>query len=488
MDISDLTKQNPWWKNPNEIEKDRYIREYENAEYPWEPRLRHLFEFDGDFVYTLRGPRQVGKTTLVKLFIRKKLEKGVEPERIFYYTCDILEDSEKLNELLEIYLEWSRDLTENRLYIFLDEISSVKNWQDTVKLLKDTGRLENATLVLTGSHSQDIKESGEMLPGRRKPSAQQTSDVTVNKILVPMKFAEFLEIQRDPLPPLKKLDQRKRAVLGLYEGEVPKWIQLAKPYLSDLNKLFEQYLITGGFPATVSQYLSEGSIDPSLYELYTRFVIGDICKWGKKENYLRSISAKLIDTISTKVGWDTIRKDTPINHHDTVKEYVKALKDSFILNIVHKCDPNKKRRLDRSHKKIYFTDPHILHSIKTWVEGVSDPFRETKACLEDPEFKSKVVETVVCDHLIRLTYNLQSSDTFDSENFLFYWHNSKEVDFLFKHGGKLWPIEVGYREEIGSKGKWIRKRFGTPLIISKNTLEIEDEYAIIPASMFLSMI
>jgi hypothetical protein len=135
---------------------------------------------DVDAVYTLRGPRQVGKTTLVKL-IKKLVDDGVEGRRIFYWTCDLEQGKKDLHSILNTYIDTTREIHSDRLYIFLDEISTVKDWQNTIKYLFDLGKLDKTTSILTGSHSIDIKKASEKLPGRRGKLG-----ITYNKVLVPM--------------------------------------------------------------------------------------------------------------------------------------------------------------------------------------------------------------------------------------------------------------------------------------------------------------
>lgn len=68
--------------------------------------------------------------------------------------------------------------------MFLDEISSVNNWQKSIKYLYDTGRLENAFVVLTGSSSYNLKKSSERLPGRREFG----KDI----VYLPVSFKEYI--------------------------------------------------------------------------------------------------------------------------------------------------------------------------------------------------------------------------------------------------------------------------------------------------------
>jgi len=39
-----------------------------------------------------RGPRQVGKTTLLKIIIAEHFKKDESPKNLFYYACDLVEN------------------------------------------------------------------------------------------------------------------------------------------------------------------------------------------------------------------------------------------------------------------------------------------------------------------------------------------------------------------------------------------------------------
>lgn len=160
MDILEIRKQNPWWEYKGRIEEDPKIRDYEHSVIKWTPRLKKYIFLDQDVVYSIRGPRQVGKTTLIKLIIRELLQKKNEIN-ILYFACDLLKDNLALMDLLETYRTWVSAQNQDRLHIFLDEISSVKDWQKAIKQFVDIYSNKNMTLILTGSHTLDIKNSTE---------------------------------------------------------------------------------------------------------------------------------------------------------------------------------------------------------------------------------------------------------------------------------------------------------------------------------------
>src|SRR4029077_4024252 len=157
-----LRKANPWWRLPESIEKDESVQQWQESPLKYDPRIRHTFDYQRNLVYSLRGPRQVGKTTLVKLQIRDFLESGVSPWNIMYHSFDLEKSPNEVVDVITGYLDMTRTQRQaSHKYLFLDEISTVKDWQRGIKWLWDQGLLKNTTVVATGSHTLDIKRSTE---------------------------------------------------------------------------------------------------------------------------------------------------------------------------------------------------------------------------------------------------------------------------------------------------------------------------------------
>jgi len=80
-------------------------------------------------VYVLRGPRQVGKTTSIKLLIKNILEKGVNPEDILYLSAEAIKDRFELLETIRDFVQIRQIISKKeKLYIFLDEATFIKEW------------------------------------------------------------------------------------------------------------------------------------------------------------------------------------------------------------------------------------------------------------------------------------------------------------------------------------------------------------------------
>lgn len=498
MSISELSDQNPWWRDKTLIEDDQLIVKWERSSFRWRPRIVKTFQWDVNVIYSLRGPRQVGKTTLLKLKIRDLLRKGVDSRRIFYWACDQVESFEKLTSIINGYLEWARRFSKERLYLFLDEISAVKNWQRSIKYLYDMGKLRGCLVVLTGSHSLDLVKATESLAGRRG-EVDRLEDNIPDKVFLAAKFSEYIETRNaEILSTLRRLNllsakNRLHVLYDLARGEIPKRIHELTPYLKDLEGLLDDYLITGGIPRAVNGYISQGVIPDIVYSDYVNLIRRDIARWRGNEAYLRQIIQRVIETMSSQISWNTLKNGTEISTHDTARWYVDILKNSFMVSYIHHLNREEGVPYYRKAKKIYFNDPFIFHALKWWAFGGESPFYESLEFLKDVENKSKLLESVVCDHMIRLLFNLRPSPQFDYTTRLFYWKSSKkrEVDFVTKLKTKFLPIELKYQSSIRRSDvygiidfiKGGRSHKG--IIITKDVFVQGKSYIGIPVPIFL---
>lgn len=496
MDFINILQHNPWWKDPAGISNDVKIKEFNAAKIQWIPRIKHYLKFnedDKDKIYILRGPRQVGKTTLIKILIKELLAEVDNSKGVFYYTCDLVANEKELFEVINVYLDWVSAFNLDRKYIFLDEISSVTNWEKGLKYLVDAGFLENTSVFLTGSHSIDIKHSIERLPGRRGEG-----NGTLNKILMPMKFAEFAETIN---PAIRKLfednhilrsDKRKTIIFNLFDRKTDPVINLLQTYQDELNTLFEQYLITGGIIKPINQFFSKNIIDNSTYELYIRSLMGDLARWQIQEVSVKQILRSISNKMTTTISWHSITKETDIASHNTVSKYVGYLEDSFVLNTLYPVDITRKAADYKKEKKIYFQDPFIFHSLRSWVFGETDYFNSTLSYLNIPENKSKLVESIVENHFIRFMYNVYPSDVFASHEHVFYWRKKggkREVDFTIKSkNNELLPIELKYQNKIQKSDYKGLSKFNKGIVISKNEFNMTGNYVTIPVSLFLLLV
>lgn len=493
METQRWVRQNPWWIDKDWDKQDVNLRKRQDSTVNWTPRLIHFLKCNEDAIYTLRGPRQVGKTTLVKVKIKELMGSGVQGRRIFYHTCDLVSSPKDLVSIVENYVGWARTSFSDRLFIFLDEISSVRDWQKGIKYLVDTGTLQNCTVILTGSHSLDIKKASERLPGRRG----MVTDV-LDKILLPMKFSEYVEVRNKKLGELMRSlgllgrQNREHLLSQLGNAIIPKEFEELNLYSEDFSRLFEDYLITGGIAPAIDSYISKGSIPSNIYTAYIQVMLGDIMRWGKKEIYMAQILRRIIDSLSSQVSWQSLCKQTDLGSHHTVAEYVDVLESSFVVSCIYRLDKNKGMPYFGKEKKIHFQDPFLFHALRGWSYSLPH-YKSSLELINNPEDRAKLVESVVCNHLIRLAFNLSPSSDYRYVNKITYWMDKtgREVDFAVRLDGKFLPIEVKCKSEFKRNdlfGMYEFVKGGSAyrgVVLTKDLLQVKGRLTFIPVYLFL---
>ena len=250
--------------------------------------------------------------------------------------------------------------------------------------------------------------------------------------------------------------------------------------------------IDGYIIKPINQFFSKNIIDSSTYELYIRSLMGDLARWQIQEVSVKQILRSISNKMTTTVSWQSITKETDIASHNTVSKYVGHLEDSFVLNTLYPVDITRKAADYKKEKKIYFQDPFIFHSLRSWVSGQTDYFNSTLSYLNIPENKSKLVESIVENHFIRFMYNVHPSDVFASHEHVFYWRKKggkREVDFIIKSkNNELLPIELKFQNKIQKSDYKGLSKFNKGIFLSKNEFNVTGNYVTIPVSLFLLLV
>ncbi|ADN51581.1 ATP-binding protein [Vulcanisaeta distributa] len=346
---------NPWWRGREHIYEDPDVVRWLNARIKWVPKEVNavsLRPFSLNFIY---GPRQVGKTTMIKLIIKNLLNE-VKPEAIFYYSCDLLTDYEELIDILRRYLRIKEERGIETSYIFLDEVTYVNDWFRAIKYGIDRGLFKNDVITITGSTSIALRGNIETFPGRRGFGV----DVT----LLPLSFQSYIKALRPEIS----------AEPGWYE---------------EIRDLFEKYLVTGGFPLSINSYFNLGTITSDVYKSYIDWVIYDVKRVDKDERLLKEILSVLLEKAGSRISYNSIAKDLGISHR-TVSEYINLLSRMFLITVLNYVDVNTGSKDYRKLMKIHFIDPFIYRVISLWT-GVKVP--------DEPI----IIEGVVASHLARIS-------------------------------------------------------------------------------------
>ncbi|MFY8084920.1 MAG: ATP-binding protein [Rubrivivax sp.] len=163
-----LRDSNPWWCGERQFGLPPIRR------WAFEPTHKGLVRGLAA-VTVLRGPRQVGKTTLLNQLIDHLLDDGVAPERIFRVQFDDIPALQRLSAPLLDLTAWYADNVlgcsvnaaaqrhGGPIYLLLEEVRNLADWATQVKDLVD---LQPIRAALTGSSALRIEAGRDSLAGR----------------------------------------------------------------------------------------------------------------------------------------------------------------------------------------------------------------------------------------------------------------------------------------------------------------------------------
>lgn len=447
--LEKIYQQSPWLLAPEKINNDYHLNTLKGLRYVWKENdfLNHRFE---EGVYLLTGPRQIGKSTAVKLLIQKIL-KARNHRNILYFNCDLLESKQ---DIVDLVIAFQKEIADASLpiVIALDEITSVKDAVLGIKYLIDTGLGKNVTFLLTGSSTVNLEKTGEYLPGRRGKGK--------DFVLMPLSFREVVTLVSPEANALLKL--------SLSSPHFLRQAQELKVKL-DLPTLLKGYLIAGGFPKTINEWFTGKTIQPETLNLYRDWIVSEVIKQRRKIEITKMMFDRITRSLSAPVSYHSFIQDMNLGSHNTVHDYLHFFESSFFIEQTYHVDLHQKRVNMRKNKKIYFSDPFIFWVINHWLsaKGSSD-FSE----LSDAVIKSQLVENLVANFLKKKCGEL------------FYYRNAGEIDFI----EKSFAVEVKYQNKIIPEDYHALAKLPKlwkKIVISKNTLEHKDDVLIVPAELFL---
>jgi len=442
-----MASQNPWWADIDAINRDSKVQ---NAMISLKINdlMRRLEEYKFiDRNRIIMGPRQVGKTTYIKMAIRDLLLFAkANPRNVFYFSCDSLSMKGELLELLRLFDSYS-DKSQRR-YIFLDEVTFIEDWNVAVLSLFNSDFLKDKCIYLTGSSSLTLRK--ETMPGR---------DIEKD-YFYPMNFREYF----------KRFYGKDIRIQGCNIEDVENTcIQAGRlvPFLPDLNNALESYAFrSGGF--LMSFYFGinpvgkqPSSNDPfdALYEVYKDGAITEIVKSGKSERTFREIMSAILTRYGSRISSNSIAKDTSIGSNKTVESYLGMMEQLFLIRVLH--SKRNGRVIYRGSKKAYLIDPFLYRVMKLYSTGSKD--------ISDAE-RSHIIEGIVGEHMIRRYKDI----------FFMFTSTGKEVDFLYNDIG----VEVKY-----GNGNYRDLHTDKGYVLTRNAApSFENGRALMPISMFLYLI
>lgn len=251
------------------------------------------------------GPRQVGKTTLLKMLANEY------DRKVLVWNCDEPDVRRKLTEPTSTMLG---NETAGYDIVFIDEAQRVQNIGITLKLLIDN--YPEKQVVVTGSSAIELSNSiNEPLTGRK-----------YEYVLFPFS-AEELIIEN-----------------GIQEE----------------RRLLERRLIYGAYPEVVN---NPGEERETLTNLVSSYLYKDIFAFQdvRKPEIIEQLLQALALQVGSEVSFNELGKLLGLNPV-TVQRYIDLLEKSYVIFHLRSFSRNVRSELKKS-RKIYFCDNGVRNAL-----------------------------------------------------------------------------------------------------------------------------
>lgn len=336
-------------------------------------------------IVSLIGVRRSGKSSLLFDTINK-LRKKASKENIIYinFEDDRLYPLElpTLDLILESYYELYPHKRDEKIYLFLDEVQVVQNWEVYVRRVYDN---ENIQIYITGSSAKLLStEIATSLRGR-----------TITYEIFPFSFKEYLEY--------------KNVKVNLNSSKS----------LSFINNELNNYLFDGGFVETIGE---DKSISRKILSDYLELIVyKDIVDRYNITNrsLLKSLNKYCFTNMATLVSFTKLYNEFKSQgfklSKDTIFNYLSHLEDAYAIFTLP-IYRNSVKEEQRNPKKVY---------------AIDNGFKKIYDYAIDKDI-SKLYENIVYLHLRRETKDL------------YYFKQKQEVDFYARIDGKQYLVNVSY--------------------------------------------
>lgn len=353
------------------------------------PLLTHLEKPE---ITLITGPRQCGKTFLIKLLIQHLQKTG---QKTLFLNLDIEEHKKYVSSQKDLIDKINLEFGSQKGYVFIDEIQRKADAGLFLKGIYDLGLPYK--FIVSGSGSLELKEKiHESLAGRKKIFNLST-----------ISFIEFVNFKTN-------YD---------YEDRLEKFFHIEK---NSVKSYLTEYLRFGGYPRVVlsSTIIEKQDIIQDIFQSYVERDISALLHLEKTE-----IVFQLLKLLSENAG-NLVNISTLANvlgvSAPTVKNYLWYLEKTFIISRVSPFTRRTGREISKS-PIVYFCDLGLRNFVNgTFVYDLSS---------KDLGFNFQ-----------NLVYNLLKEQLSETSAAIHYFRtkDGAEVDFVIESGSKIFPIEAKY--------------------------------------------
>ena len=431
-------------------------------------------EKDGTTALMIEGARRIGKSYIAEKFAENEYDSYIlidfskAPARVRGWFDEYLEDIDTL--LQNIQLHYKKALTPRKSLIIFDEVQKCPRAREAIKALVEDHRFD---YIETGSLISIKKNVDDILI----PSEEDGIE------MYPMDFEEFMWAMGDEVmcPHIRKCFETNKP-MGDFHREAMRY--------------FRQYLIVGGMPQAVKEYVSSRDFNKvdAVKRQILRLYRNDIKKYAGSA---KTIVASIFEAIPGQLQKNEKKfKLADLNDEARMRDYDSAffwLNDACLANICYNTTaPNIGLQLneERTTLKCYFCDTGLLISMAFSARGIVQNEIYQKLMFDKLEInEGMLVENIVAQMLRAAGHQLFFYSNYDKEDA----SNRMEIDFLIQKETvtsrhNISPIEVksSTNYTLSSLTKCINK-FGqylsTPYVLHSKDLEIENGITYLPIYM-----
>ena len=276
------------------------------------------FYHDTDLIKVITGIRRCGKSCLMQTIADELKESGINKENIVYINLDKRGfKSIKTPEQLENIIDKLCTAAGTK-YLFIDEIQNVENFEEVINAFREE---EEYSIFITGSNSYLL--SGELIT--------KLTGRYIEFEMYPLSFDEYLGMK-----------------------------QFLRLSIEDVTEEFENYIMEGGFPKTLSfsnlpdkrNYVKNIIAEIFEKDIRKRVKIRNVSVFNKVQTYI--INNFGATTSLTNILNDLHKAGSDITR-ETLNRYIQILIDAKIL---YKCErfDLKSRRSISGEQKYYLAD------------------------------------------------------------------------------------------------------------------------------------
>ena len=453
-----------------------------NIKFNKRPDYENIIEYVDNFIegnninrfLVLPGLRDVGKTTLLFQVYEYLLnEKGISPQNILYFSCDLLKKMgksdifETINYYIETYHNSFIDTLSYPVFLLIDDAQYDKEWALNGKLVYDASK--NIFMIFSGSSALKLSKN---------PDAAIR---LLNIPIYPLTYSQHLKLKYGNF----KNDISNNLIDLIFDGNVENISELNRNMINiysnfmnyDISE-WNNFLQYGGFPS--SFYQNKNNITKKIVSMVDKVVTTDI-------NNIQGINKDTEDLAFQILNYFAFQNPGPVpkaslsNQFDAkiglVTKVVDILEKTQLIFHIESFTSSVKRTT-KPHE-YFFATSSLKHNLALDVGS---------AVLEDKTaYMGKLFETYVASSFHNLDNRSINSYKihYDDSN----KNSEKNVDFIVQRGmEKPIPIEVscGDKDDIQIK-RAIRKYQSSHGIIISNThpnIVKEDNIIYIPSELF----